>query len=88
LTISIKQPPSLCAAAHAVQRITDAAVAIGLTKHHPDGDSRTIAVLEGELRAAVQEATYDLGISWQEVGDVLGIRRGNAYQKFRRKPGQ
>ena len=38
-----------------------------------------------DIQAAVNDAR-DLDASWQSIGDALGIARGNAYQRFRRRP--
>lgn len=40
---------------------------------------------EGRLRMAVQ-AARDAGVEWGDIGSVLGIARGNAYQRYRRRP--
>jgi hypothetical protein len=40
---------------------------------------------QSAVRKAV-EAACDAGCGWGQIGDVLGIARGNAYQKYRRKP--
>jgi hypothetical protein len=37
------------------------------------------------LRLAA-EAARDAGVSWSRIGDALGIARGNAYKRYRRKP--
>ena len=37
------------------------------------------------LQAAIDDAR-DAGVSWQAIGDALGIARGNAYQRYRRRP--
>lgn len=66
----------------AVQRIRDAAARVQTAKQARSADS--IVVARCMLRDAVQEATDD-GMSWQSVGEVLGLRRGNAYQRFRRQ---
>jgi hypothetical protein len=39
--------------------------------------------------AALREAialAHDAGVSWGAIGDVLGMRRGAAYQRYRRRP--
>lgn len=40
---------------------------------------------EVEVRAAA-EAARDADIAWTEIGHVLGMARGNAYHKYRRRP--
>ena len=42
-----------------------------------------ISVAEKELRCVVQ-AAHDRGVSWQTIGDALGLRRGAAYERYRR----
>jgi hypothetical protein len=37
------------------------------------------------LQRAV-DAARDDGVGWSEIGQALGMRRGNAYQRFRRRP--
>jgi hypothetical protein len=37
------------------------------------------------LRAAV-DAARDAGVGWMRIGDTLGIARGNAYQRYRKRP--
>jgi hypothetical protein len=49
-----------------------------------DGDAAVVAQAEHQLQTAVHVAS-DNGVSWQTIGDALGIRRGNAYQRFRRR---
>lgn len=38
-----------------------------------------------ELRAAV-DAARDAGTEWGKIAAVLGTRRGNAYERYRRPP--
>lgn len=38
-----------------------------------------------EVQMAVDVAR-DLDVSWQSIGDALGMRRGAAYQRFRNRP--
>lgn len=40
---------------------------------------------ERQLQDAVNEAR-DAGIGWEQIGDSLGIARGNAYHRYRRRP--
>jgi len=37
-----------------------------------------------EVQAAA-EAARDAGCGWTQIGDVLGIARGNAYQRYRKR---
>ena len=40
---------------------------------------------QGTLQAAVDAARAQ-HVQWGEIGAVLGIARGNAYQRYRRRP--
>lgn len=61
-------------------RITDAADAVESAK--AVRDIAALRATEEHLRAAVQTAR-DSGVSWQSIGDSLGVARGAAYQRFR-----
>ena len=67
----------------AIQRIVAAADAANSAKQCRTAD--TLSAAENELRGVVQAAN-DRDISWQSIGDALGVRRGAAYQRFRRHP--
>ncbi|MCV7424524.1 hypothetical protein H7K45_28675 [Mycobacterium yunnanensis] len=43
-----------------------------------------VAAADERLRAAV-DAAREAGVLWGEIGDTLGMRRGNAYQRFRHR---
>lgn len=43
-----------------------------------------LARAEKDLQAAVDGAR-DLGVQWGQIGSTLGIARGNAYQRYRKK---
>jgi hypothetical protein len=47
-------------------------------------DAERIATAQTDLHARVDVA-QDVGASWQSIGEALGMRRGAAYQRFRRK---
>ncbi|MCW2512588.1 MAG: hypothetical protein JWR11_1630 [Mycobacterium sp.] len=49
------------------------------------GGGATPAEADQQVRAAV-EAARDAGVEWSKIADVLGVRRGNAYQRYRRRP--
>jgi anti-sigma B factor antagonist len=66
----------------ALRRITDTSDAMSLVK---DRDSDEAIAAKSELAWAVGIAR-DLGVSWQTIGDALGMRRGAAYQRFRERP--
>lgn len=46
-----------------------------------------VTAAQHQLRAAV-EAASDAGVTWMQIGDILGMARGNAYQQYRRRPHQ
>ena len=43
-----------------------------------------IAATKSALHAAAV-AARDAGIGWTRIGETLGIRRGNAYQRYRKR---
>jgi hypothetical protein len=53
-------------------------------RQHAKGRNE-IDLAQREVRAAA-EAARDAGLSWTQIGDALGLARGNAYQKYRRRP--
>ena len=65
-----------------IQRIIAAADAANSAKQCRTVDRLSVA--EQELRCVVQ-AAHDRGISWQTIGDALGLRRGAAYERYRRR---
>jgi len=68
--------------ASAVRRILDEAEAVTSAKRgHVEP---AISKAQHDLRQVVQAAN-DSGVSWQSIGEILGIRRGAAYQRFRRQ---
>jgi hypothetical protein len=67
----------------AVRSISLAAKACSQAKGRQDVGSTAAA--ERRLLTVVQ-AAIDGGMSWQSVGDILGLARGNAYQRYRRRP--
>lgn len=64
-------------------RLAEANDALGAAKRSRMAAEITAA--QHRLRAAV-DAAREAGAEWMAIGDVLGIARGNAYQKFRRRP--
>lgn len=67
----------------AVQSITDAVSAVGVARQGPSYALVEIAL--SQLVVVVQLANQQ-GLSWQSIGDTIGIARGNAYQRYRRRP--
>jgi len=68
----------------ALRRVVEAAMAVETaTGGH---EAAALARAKCHLRDSARSANDD-GASWQEIGDALGMRRGNAYQRFRRHPG-
>ena len=46
--------------------------------------SAAVAAANQRVRAAV-DAAREAGVLWGEIGDALGICRGNAYQRYRQR---
>ena len=65
------------------RRIVEAAIAVDTAKRQPN--HRGLNGARKRLRANVLAAT-DSGVSWQEIGEMLGMCRGAAYKRFRRIP--
>ena len=83
MTLGSACPTPEDARIEAIGRITNASeVLTALGKDRSEGD---IAAAKTELALAVG-AARDLDISWQTIGDALGMRRGAAYQRFRQRP--
>lgn len=70
------------AAAAAIRRITATSDAINAISHQRRDKT---AAERLDLSLAVG-AARGLDISWQTIGDALGMRRGAAYQRFRHRP--
>jgi hypothetical protein len=68
---------------NAIQEILAAVAMVATAELLPDGDQLVEA--NTYLRETIRSGN-DNGLSWQTIGDTLGIRRGNAYQRYRRKP--
>ena len=51
------------------------------------GQADAIGNAQQNMQGAV-DAARDLGIEWGQIGAALGIARGNAYQRFRRRRGR
>lgn len=60
--------------------IVNAAGTVAEAKARRDGDG--LAAGKCKLYALVR-AARDRSVSWQTIGDALGVRRGAAYQRFR-----
>jgi len=69
--------------AEAMARIRRAASMIETAHTDPEA----ISAGKVELSRAVL-AAHDLGIGWQTIGEALGVARGTAYQRYRRRPGR
>lgn len=48
-------------------------------------DVHSMGDAERRLRDAV-DAARDAGVAWGTIGQKLGIARGNAYQRYRKRP--
>ena len=64
-----------------LRQVVEAAEAVDSAKRCHDAPG--LAGAKADLLDAARSA-YDNGASWQTIADALGIRRGNAYQRFRR----
>jgi hypothetical protein len=67
----------------ALERITDSATVLRLAKERRS--FAAVSAAQDDLSRVVLVA-IDLGVSWQSIGEVLGVNRGAAYQRFRRRP--
>jgi hypothetical protein len=50
--------------------------------------TRSVALIDcaqRDVQSAV-DAARDLGVEWGPIGSALGIARGNAYQRYRKRP--
>lgn len=83
MNTSYRLPSSLFEAT-GIREIVDAAAAVDAAKRSPGRDALVAA--KDDLRAAILSGR-DQGLSWQAIGDALGVRRGCAYQRFRRRSG-
>ncbi|BBZ25951.1 hypothetical protein MMAD_02460 [Mycolicibacterium madagascariense] len=54
---------------------------------HARRQRRRDAVSAAQRRlCAAAAAASDAGVTWMQIGEVLGMARGNAYQQYRRRP--
>jgi hypothetical protein len=67
----------------ALQAVSAAGKAVAAAKRNRSAELVDIA--QQELQDAV-DAARDLDVEWGQIGIALGIARGNAYQRYRRKP--
>lgn len=81
-TRATSRPAPIAAAMHDV-----VAAAHELAAAKQEGLAHAIGQAQHDMQAAVDVAR-DLGVEWSQIGDALGIARGNAYQRFRRKRGR
>jgi hypothetical protein len=66
----------------ALQHISEAMDRVVATKRTQS--TELIEDAERELQGAV-DAARDQQVQWGEIGSVLGIARGNAYRRYRRR---
>ncbi|HYO04739.1 MAG TPA: hypothetical protein VET27_23835 [Mycobacterium sp.] len=76
--------PSYSGTSDEVLRILDTAFARTQVVKHFKAE-RLIDEAEMGLRDAI-DAARDAGVAWGPIAERLGIARGNAYQKYRRRP--
>lgn len=67
-------------AAHTVE---DAFERTGSAKESGTAAARVRA---GELLQDAVDQARDAGVGWERIGDILGIARGNAYHRHRKRP--
>jgi hypothetical protein len=65
-----------------LQRLAEAHHALGRVE--PRTKSGTSSA-QAAIQAAAEDAR-DAGCTWTQIGDVLGIARGNAYRRYRKAP--
>ncbi|BBZ30124.1 hypothetical protein MMAD_44190 [Mycolicibacterium madagascariense] len=75
--------PTLAWAAAALDAVSKAGRAVSAAKRTKS--RALVARANRELRDAV-DAARDVGVEWGEIGTALGIARGNAYQRYRKRP--
>ena len=76
--------PKLAWAAAALDAVSTAGRGVAAAKR--TRSRALVARANRELRDAV-DAARALGVEWGEIGAALGIARGNAYQRYRKRPG-
>jgi hypothetical protein len=64
---------------------TAAVLRIMVAAHDAARGPKGAVAQRDELQAAV-DAARDIGLGWTKIGDALGIARGNAYQRYRKRP--
>jgi hypothetical protein len=64
-----------------LRRITDAQTALA----DAEDAAADVTACQQRLRSAIQSAR-DADVTWMQIGDVLGIARGSAYQRYRSRP--
>lgn len=66
-----------------LRRLAEANAAVTAAKQR-HATAAEIEAAKSALHAAAV-AARDAGIGWGRIGDTLGIRRGNAYQRYRKR---
>ena len=67
-----------------LRRLAEANDAVTAAKQR-HATAAEIEAAKSALHAAAV-AARDAGVGWGRIGDTLGIRRGNAYQRYRKRP--
>ena len=75
--------PGLAWAAAALDAVSSAGRGVAAAKRTKS--RALVARADRELRTAV-DAARELDVEWGEIGTALGIARGNAYQRYRKRP--
>jgi len=74
--------PDPAVVAKAMDDVATAGLALAAAKQ--SGAVGAIDRAQRELQSAV-DAARELGAGWGQIGAALGIARGNAYQRFRKR---
>jgi hypothetical protein len=69
-----------------MRRVAHAHEDLCAARGHRDPVSAVRAVTARHHLQLAVDAARDAGVAWSEIGDAVGIARGNAYQQFRRRP--
>jgi hypothetical protein len=80
-------PPLSALAAMLAEQASDLAAALGSPLPSPDylglvRQARDVDALAGQVLRLSVEQSRDAGRTWQEIGDLLGVTRQAAFQRF------
>jgi hypothetical protein len=72
----------------AAERLRTVASALAWTRAVRHLDDDTACQRADDQLAAAVSAARDAGLTWGTIANVLGVARGNAYQRYRHRPPQ